>query len=224
MTFSLAARDPATGAFGVVVSSSSPAVASRCTHVQAGVGAVASQNVTNPALGAVGLDALGSGASAAQAVEAMIAADRFPEYRQLTAVSAAGEVAAHSGARTLGTHSIVLGDGAVVAGNLLRGKDVAAAMLDGYLASTTGAFEARLLDGLAAAVRAGGEEGPVRSAGVVVAEDVPWNVTDLRVDDADDPVAELRRLWELWVPQKADYRIRAVDPARAPSYSVPGDL
>ncbi|MFC4001446.1 DUF1028 domain-containing protein [Prauserella oleivorans] len=224
MTFSLAARDPATGAFGIVVSSSSPAVAARCAHVRAGVGAVASQNVTNPVLGTVGLDALAGGASADQAVEAMVAADSYPDYRQLTAVSATGETAAHSGARTLGTHTAVFGDGAVVAGNLLKSEEVAAVMLDGYLTSSAEAFEARLLDGFAAAVRAGGEEGPVRSAGVVVAEDVAWNVTDLRVDDSDDPVADLRRLWELWAPQKADYRIRGLDPTLAPSYGVPGDL
>lgn len=224
MTFSLAARDAATGAFGIVVSSSSPAVAARCAHVRAGVGAVASQNVTNPALGTVGLDALAAGAGAAEAVDAMVAADPFPDHRQLTAVSATGETAAHSGAKTLGTHTVVSGGGAVVAGNLLQSEQVAAAMLDGYLASPEKAFEARLLDGFAAAVRAGGEEGPVRSAGVVVAEDVPWAVTDLRVDDSADPVAELRRLWELWAPQKADYRIRGIDPTRAPSYGVPGDL
>ncbi|MCP2253359.1 putative conserved protein, Ntn-hydrolase superfamily [Prauserella aidingensis] len=223
MTFSLAARDPDTGAFGIVVSSSSPAVAARCAHVRAGVGAVTSQNVTNPDLGRVGLEALASGAGPADAVCAMVAADGFPEYRQLSAVSVSGETAAHSGAETLGTHTSVTGDAAVVAGNLLATESVAHAMLGGYTGSRAEAFEERLLDGYAAALAAGGEEGPVRSVGLVVAEDVPWAVTDLRVDDADEPFGELLRLWQLWAPQKAAYRLRGLDPRRAPSYGVPGD-
>lgn len=223
MTFSLTARDPDTGALGIVVSSSSPAVAARCAHIRAGVGAVASQNVTNPALGEVGLNALARGASAAGALEAMLAADDFPEYRQLAVVSADGTTAGRSGEQTLGTHAVVSTGQAVVAGNLLRGKRVAVAMLDGYRTSTEGAFEARLLAGFAAAVLAGGEAGPVRSSGLIVAEDVRWPVTDLRVDDADDPLGELQRLWRLWEPQKRDYRVRALEPGRAPSFGVAGD-
>ncbi|MFC9363486.1 DUF1028 domain-containing protein, partial [Rhodococcus sp. NPDC057014] len=71
---------------------------------------------------------------------------------------------------------------------------------------------------------AGPEAGPVHSAGMQVVEDVPWAVTDLRVDWHDDPVGELRRLWTVWEPQKRDYRVRGVDPTAAPSYGVPGDL
>jgi uncharacterized Ntn-hydrolase superfamily protein len=59
---------------------------------------------------------------------------------------------------------------------------------------------------------------------MAVVDDVPWAVTDLRVDYADDPVSDLTALWRLWQPQKDDYRVRAVDPTRAPSYGVPGDL
>ncbi|MFI5718717.1 DUF1028 domain-containing protein [Nocardia sp. NPDC051750] len=223
MTFSLTARDPGTGALGIVVSSSSPAVAARCAHIRAGVGAVASQNVTNPALGEVGLNALSRGAHAPGALEAMVAADGFTEFRQLAVVSADGTTAGRSGARTLGTYAVVSTGQAVVAGNLLRGEQVATAMLDGYHSSAEESFEARLLAGFTAAVRAGGEEGPVRSAGLLVAEDVPWPVTDLRVDDADDPLGELHRLWRLWQPQKTDYRIRALDPGCAPSFGVAGD-
>ncbi|GAA1231161.1 DUF1028 domain-containing protein [Prauserella halophila] len=183
-----------------------------------------SQNVTNPALGPVGLDALATGADASEAVAAMVAADAFPEYRQLSVVSASGGAAAHSGSNTLGTHTSVTGDGAVVAGNLLATESVAHAMMAGYTGSRAETFEQRLLDGYAVALEAGGEEGPVRSVGLVVVEDVPWAVTDLRVDDADDPFGELRRLWRLWAPQKAAYRVRGIDPRQAPSYGVPGDL
>jgi len=85
-------------------------------------------------------------------------------------------------------------------------------------------MELRLLDGLQAAIVAGGEAGPVHSAGLQVVEDVPWPVTDLRIDWHDDPIGELRRLWSVWAPQKQDYRTRGLDPTEAPSYGVPGDL
>ncbi len=224
MTFSLVARDPGSGAFGIVICSSSPAVASRCAHTRATVGVVASQNVTNPALGPLVLDALAGGSDADAALKAALAQERFPDYRQLTVVDVRGNTAVHSGARSLGVHTHVEGDQAVAAGNLLAHDGVISELLTGYAASAAAAFEERLLDGLRAALAAGGEDGPVHSAGLVVVEDVPWPVTDLRVDYADDPIADLAELWLLWKPQKDDYRVRGVDPTRAPSYGVPGDL
>jgi uncharacterized Ntn-hydrolase superfamily protein len=223
MTFSLVARDPATGAFGIVICSSSPAVASRCAHARATVGVVASQNVTNPALGPRVLDALAGGSDADGALKAALAQEQFPDYRQVTVVDVHGNTAVHSGPNSLGVHTQVQGDQAVAAGNLLNHERVIFELLTGYADSAAGAFEERLLDGLRAALAAGGEAGPVHSAGMVVVEDVPWPVTDLRVDHADDPIGDLAELWQLWKPQKNDYRVRAVDPTRAPSYGVPGD-
>ncbi|OMC01714.1 fimbrial assembly protein FimA [Mycobacterium sp. NS-7484] len=223
MTFSLVARDPGTGAFGIVICSSSPAVASRCAHTRAGIGVVASQNVTNPALGTLALDALAGGSDADAALKAALAQEQYPDYRQLTIVDANGNTAVHSGPNSLGTHTHLEGAQAVAAGNLLAGEKVIAELLGGYAASPSDAFEERLLDGLRAALAAGGEAGPVHSAGMLVVEDVPWPVTDLRVDYADDPIGDLVELWQLWQPQKADYRIRGLDPTRAPSYGVPGD-
>jgi uncharacterized Ntn-hydrolase superfamily protein len=223
MTFSLAARDSATGAFGMVVSSSSPAVAARCLHLRPAVGAAASQNVTNPGLGGRLLDLLQAGAPAADAIAQVVATEAHPESRQLTAVDVAGRVAHFSGIRTLGTHAVATGPQAVAAGNMLAGRQVVQAMIEGYQASAAATFEERLLAGLVGGLAAGGEEGPVRSAGLAVVEDVAWAVTDLRVDDADDPAAELSRLVALWLPLKRDYRTRALDPGQAPSYGVPGD-
>ena len=223
MTFSLVARDPATGAFGIVICSSSPAVASRCAHARATVGVVASQNVTNPALGPCVLDALAGGSNADGALKAALAQEQFPDYRQVTVVDTHGNTAVHSGPNSLGVHTQVQGDQAVAAGNLLNHERVIFELLTGYADSAAGAFEERLLDGLRAALAAGGEAGPVHSAGMVVVEDVPWPVTDLRVDHADDPIGDLAELWQLWKPQKNDYRVRGVDPTRAPSYGVPGD-
>ena len=223
MTFSLAARDPATAAFGIVLSSSSPAVAARCLHLRPGVGAAASQNVTNPALGPRLLDLLQAGATPQEAIDAVAAEEPHPQYRQLTAIDTAGRVAHYSGARTLGTHAAASGRQAVAAGNMLAGPHVPQAMIAAYETATAKTFEERLLAGFLAGLEAGGEEGPVRSAGLAVVEDVPWRVTDLRVDDADDPAAELARLLTLWLPLKRDYVTRALDPEAAPSYGVPGD-
>ena len=223
MTFSLAARDPATGAFGMVLSSSSPAVAARCLHLRPRVGVAASQNVTNPALGPRLLDLLQAGSPAAEAMTRAVAEEAYPEHRQLTVVDAAGRVAHFSGARALGTYAAATGHQAVAAGNMLAGAHVVQAMIDSYQASPAATFEERLLAGLLGGLAAGGEEGPVRSAGLAVVESAAWRVTDLRVDDADDPAAELGRLLALWLPQKRDYLIRALDPSAAPSYGVPGD-
>ncbi|MUL68163.1 fimbrial assembly protein FimA [Mycobacterium sp. CBMA 234] len=223
MTFSLVARDPGTGAFGIVICSSSPAVASRCAHARATVGVCASQNVTNPALGPQVLDSLVDGTDAGSALKAVLAQEKFPDYRQVTVVDGNGNTAVHSGPNSLGVHTHLEGDQAVAAGNMLADEKVIAELLNGYAGSTAAAFEDKLLDGLRAALAAGGEAGPVHSAGMLVVEDVPWPVTDLRVDYSDDPIGDLAALWQLWQPQKNDYRVRGVDPTRAPSYGVPGD-
>lgn len=222
MTFSLVVRDGP--AFGMVVCSSSPAVASRCIHLRAGVGAVASQNVTNPHLGAIALDALAGGADADAALQATISGEAHPDYRQLIVVDGSGRTAIHTGVKALGIRHQTRADNAAAAGNMLADQAVVDALLDGYLTSVANTTEQRLLDGLDAALSAGGEAGPVHSAGLQVVEDVPWPVTDLRVDWHDDPIGELRRLWGVWQPQKSDYRTRGLDPTAAPSYGVPGDL
>jgi len=222
MTMSLVVRDGT--AFGMVIASSSPAVAARCTHLRAGVGAVASQNVTNPQLGGIALDALSGGADAGTALAAAVDADGHPDHRQLIVMAGTGRAAVHTGAAALGRHHHRVAADAAAAGNLLHHEDVIDALLDGYIRSPAPALERRLLDGLLAAIAAGGEAGPVHSTGVQVTDDVAWAVTDLRVDWADDPVTALADLWTVWEPQKNDYRVRGLDPTAAPTYGVPGDL
>ena len=102
MTFSLVARCAETGMFGVAISSSSPAVAARCSYARAGVGAVASQNVTDPTLGPLGLDLMEQGMSAADAIAEIQKRGKFIEYRQVLAVDKAGQTAIHSGPNSLG--------------------------------------------------------------------------------------------------------------------------
>ncbi len=225
MTFSLTARCPDTGAFGLAVASSSPAVAARCAHLRPGVGAAASQNITDPRLGARLLDRLEAGEDAPAAMAAAVAADPTSGYRQLTLVDAAGRVAAHSGRHTLGVHGAVLGDAAVAAGNLLAAPAVIDAMLGAYSGSGHRELADRLLDGLRAALAAGGEAGPVHSAGLAVTHPTAgWAETDLRVDWHDtDPIGELDRLWQRWRPLRGDYITRGLNPAAAPGYGVPGE-
>jgi uncharacterized Ntn-hydrolase superfamily protein len=224
VTFSITARCPSTGAFGIAISSSSPAVAARCTHLRPGVGASASQNITDPRLGERLLDRLAGGDSAAAAMAAVVAGDRGAGYRQLTVVDTAGRVAGHSGGHTLGTHHLAVGDGAVAAGNLLASSEVIDVMLAAFERDPADTLAARLLRALTAALCAGGEAGPVRSAGLAVTHPTAgWADTDLRVDWHDDPIGELSRLWELWRPLRADYITRGLDPASAPAYGVPGD-
>lgn len=224
MTLSLTVYEPATGAFGSVICSSSPAVASRCQHLRASVGAVATQMVTNPALGGVALDALASGESSASALAAALATDRHSAYRQLVVVDRHGSPAVHTGVESLGIHAESLGKHEAAAGNMLARAEVIDALRIGYLDSDADSLEERLLAGLAAGIEAGGEAGPVHSAGLAVVEDVAWAVTDLRVDWNENPLEELQALWAQWRPQKQDYRTRGLDPRYAPTYGVPGDL
>lgn len=223
MTFSIVARCAETGMFGVAVSSSSPAVAARCAYARAGVGAVASQNITDPRLGARGLELLSQGASAAQTVDILRQTGPHIDYRQVLAVDSAGGTAIHSGGKVLGTWGEARSENVACGGNLLANDGVPQAMVDAFL-STDGPLGDRLIAVMRAALAAGGEAGPVHSAGMMLVRDVPWPVTDLRVDWSEgDPIGDLSNLWDLYSPQLDDYVRRALDPDAAPSYGVPGD-
>ena len=222
MTFSISARCPDTGMFGIAVSSSSPCVAARGAHARAGVGAVATQNVTDPRLGPKVLGLLSDGADAATAVAAVLAGAPFTGFRQLIAVDTAGRTAVHSGRDALGVAGDYAVHGAAAAGNLLAGPDVPQRLVEAWLAAD-GPVETRLLAALAAAIAAGGEAGPVHSAGLSVINGSGWRVTDLRVDWSADPLADLTALLGVWLPQRDAYVTRALNPAAAPAYGVPGD-
>jgi uncharacterized Ntn-hydrolase superfamily protein len=223
MTFSLVGRCARTRALGVVVSSSSPAVAARCAWARARAGAVATQNVTDPSLAPQVLDRLERGNSAGRALDEVMARAQHAAYRQLAVIDAQGGTASYSGSRTLGRHSSFAGKDCLAAGNLLADEAVTAAMVRAFEHRPEDHLAARLVDALRAGEEAGGEQGPVRSSGLLVAGEVTWPVTDLRVDWHEHPIAELGRLWAIWRPQEADYVQRALDPTAAPKYGVPGD-
>jgi uncharacterized Ntn-hydrolase superfamily protein len=222
MTFSIVARCARTGQFGMAVSSSSPAVAARCAHVRAGVGAVASQNVTDPALGPMLLDALEADSDAEKALLETVSGRAHVEYRQLLVVDREGQTAIHSGCHVLGTWAEARGLDCAAGGNLLGDPGVAKAMVAAFQ-EAKGHLGERLMQALEAGLAAGGEAGPVKSAGLKVADRLSWPLVDLRIDWADGPIAMLRAAWDVYRPQMAAYVQRAEDPTQAPSYGVPGD-
>ena len=223
MTFSIVARCSRTNMFGVAVSSSSPAVAARCAYAQARVGAVASQNITDPTLGMRGLELLARGASATETIEILKRTGVHIDYRQVLAVDINGVSAVHSGPKALGIWTSANAENVACGGNLLANDRVPQAMVDAFLASS-GDLGDRIIATMRAAVKVGGEAGPVHSAGMKLVREVAWPVADLRCDWTDGcPIEELAKLWDLYKPQLDAYVTRALNPADAPSYGVPGD-
>ena len=223
MTFSLVARCSQTGMFGVAISSSSPAVAARCSYARAGVGAVASQNVTDPALGPLTLDVMQSGKSAAEAIAEVKRQGRFIEYRQVMAVDAAGGTAIHSGPNALGIWAEAQGKDVASGGNLLANDGVPAAIVKAF-ESASGHIGDRLVAAMRAGLAAGGEAGPVHSAGMKIVHEQAWPLADLRCDWTEGcPIEAIAMAWDIYKPQMEAYVQRALDPRAAPSYGVPGD-
>jgi len=226
MTFSLMARCPETKQVGTVVTSSSICVASRCSFVQAGVGAVQSQNITDPELGPKLLALCEQGLSAQEALDKVVAEAQKIEWRQLGLIDCNGKTACYSGSESLGIYSTAEGVNSVAMGNMLANKSIPGAMVRAFEQSSELGFPERLLHALEAGLAAGGEAGPIHSAGMLVADKASWPVINLRVDWDDEPnhaIPQLRHLWNNYEPQMQAYITRAVDPANSESYGVPGD-
>lgn len=223
MTFSLVARCAQSGMFGVAISSSSPAVAARCAYAQAGVGAVASQNVTDPRLGPWALGLMQAGASPAEVRAIFRRRAQHMQYRQVLMVDAKGETCIHSGPNALGIWAEAQAENVAAGGNLLADAGVPQAMVAGFQAAS-GHLGDRLLAAMQAGLAAGGEAGPVHSAGMLLVDQHSWPLADLRCDwTLDCPIAALQAAWQVYKPQINDYVARALNPAAAPSYGVPGD-
>ena len=163
------------------------------------------------------------GATAEEAIAILRRTGTNSEYRQLLAVDCNGGSSVFSGTQSLGCYSEATGEGVASGGNLLADEAIPRTIVENFLASR-GLLGDRLLAAMQAAVDAGGEVGPIHSAGMLLVREVSWPVADLRVDWTDAcPIADLRRLWEVYEPQLEDYVTRALDPASSPSYGVPGD-
>lgn len=223
MTFSIVARCAETGMFGVGISSSSPAVAARCAFARAGVGAVATQNITDPRLGPLALSHMQRGMSAEAAIEEVRKFGRNIEFRQVLAIGPDGSAFVHSGEEVLGIFGHAIGTDVAAGGNLLENVNVPAAMVAAYEQSE-GHIGDRILAALVAGRDAGGEAGPVHSAGIMLVDKQSWPYAELRCDWTEGcPIDNVKAAWDVYKPQADDYVTRALDPTVAPSYGVPGD-
>ena len=213
MTLLLVGRCERTGAVGAVIASASMAVAARCVAVRAGAGAACSQSTTDPRLREALLEAMAGGLAASHALAALVDRTADIAYRQLATVDTVGGSASYSGDLALPEATGICAAGVAAVGNLLADRGVPEAMLAAFQDHVGDSLGDRLIAALHAGLAAGGEVSPVRSAGMIIAESVPWPVTDLRVDWHDDPVGRLAGLWQIWQPQAESYIQRALHPS-----------
>jgi len=198
-TYSIVARDPATGELGVAVQSHWFAVGSVVTWARPGVGAAATQSVAEVAHGPNALDRLQGGMDAAGAIEAVLAEDELARFRQLGVVDARGAAAAHTGSGCIAHAGEVIGGGFACQANMMATEAVPGAMAEAYRRDR-GDLAERLLAALDAAEAAGGDVRGRQSAALLVvpASGEPWRTRfSIRVDDHHEPLVELRRLFLL---------------------------
>ena len=222
MTLSIAAWDETSGQLGAIISSSSISVSSRCLHWRPAVGIALSQNITDPRLGPRMLALLDDGLEVNAAIDAVVASTPYIQYRQLGLINTKGQTGLFTGNAVLGCFASAEGRHCVAAGNLLANESVPAAMVEGFEQSS-GSFGSRLLAALVAGVDAGGEAGPLHSAGMLIGGEPSWPTAELRIDWDEDPIGKMLTGWEVYEPQVNDYITRAYNPEEAPSYGVPGD-
>lgn len=213
MTFSIVGRCARTGMVGMAISTSSIAVTGRCVWVRGKVGAVATQNITDPAIGSRILDLMAAGTPADRAVQQAAAENAHRDYRQISAVDIHGGTGHYTGAKASPVAASRIGRDCVAAGNILANADVPSAMVQVFEAETAAHLADRLLLAVEAGLVAGGEHGPVHSAGLLVAGEQAWPIVNLRIDWAEEgPIGQLRALWEAYQPQMQDYLTRALNP------------
>ena len=196
MTWSIIARDPASGAFGVAIATRFFAVGALCPHAESGVGALSTQALVNPHYGAQGLRLLREGLAAEAVVRRLIAPDEGREQRQLHVIDAAGRVGQHTGESCVDWCGAIAGEGFSVAGNMLAGPAVIRNTADIYQKNSQLPFAERLLAALDAGEAAGGDKRGKQSAALLIHSTEAYPQLSLRVDDHAEPLAELRRLYQ----------------------------
>ena len=197
MTFSIVARCPATGLFGVAVATAVPAVGSMCPFTRAKVGAASTQSWVNPYLALGVLEAIAGGQGARAALDAALAADEARALRQIGVVDHAGEASAFTGADCTPWCGQEIGEGFAVQGNMLTGPEVIDAMASAFRASAGQKLDERLMRAMEAGDAAGGDKRGRQSASLRVQGAEEYCALDLRVDEHPRPVTELRRVLEI---------------------------
>jgi len=195
MAFSIAGRCPDTGQLGIAISASTIAVGARCLWLRADVGAVVTQHASLPALGAQILNLLSASTLPSKAMDDVLEANGWSQYRQIIVIDAKGATAMFSGDQVQGEQGVRRGVQCVVAGNRLVQADVLSTMIQAF-ENAPGVLGDRLLAALDAARKAGGEVDAERSAALKIVSAQCAPLIDLRVDWAEDPFAALYRLWQ----------------------------
>lgn len=216
MTWSIIARDHATGQFGIAVATKFFAVGARVPHIAANLGGIATQALINPYYGIDGIKLLREGREPREIVDTLIAADSGRESRQLHIMDAGGRIASHTGSDCVAWCGHIEGDGFSIAGNMLAGARVLDDTAQAYRSNESLPFAQRLIAAMRAGEAAGGDKRGKQSAALLIHGDEEWSALDLRVDDHADPLAELERLEavsrERWVHFRAFLPTRK-DPA-----------
>jgi uncharacterized Ntn-hydrolase superfamily protein len=194
MTWSIIARDDASGQFGIAVATRFFAVGARVPHIAAGIGGIATQALVNPYYGIDGLRLLRDGRKPRDVVDTLIAADSGHESRQLHIMDSGGRIAAHTGRECVDWCGHIEGNGFSIAGNMLTGARVLDDTAEAYIANQSLPFAQRLIAAMRAGEAAGGDKRGRQSAALLIHGDEEWSALDLRVDDHADPLGELARL------------------------------
>ncbi|PDT79167.1 DUF1028 domain-containing protein [Bradyrhizobium sp. C9] len=204
MTWSIIARDSATGQLGIAVATRFFAVGALVPHIAPGIGAIATQALVNPYYGIDGLALLRDRNSPHEAIAALLASDGGRESRQVHIMDSKGRIAAHSGKDCIDWFGHIAGDGFSIAGNMLAGPAVLDETARVYAANEKLPFAERLIKAMFAGEAAGGDKRGKQSAALLIHGTEQWPLLDLRVDDHADPLRELERLEavsrEHWVP------------------------
>jgi uncharacterized Ntn-hydrolase superfamily protein len=194
MTWSIIARDSATGQFGIAVATRFFAVGARVPHVAAGIGALATQALVNPYYGIDGVKLLREGRAPDEIIATLLAADSGRESRQLHIMDAKGRIASHTGGECVDWCGHIQRDGFSIAGNMLAGAAVLDDTAKAYAANADLPFARRLIAAMFAGEAAGGDKRGKQSAALLIHGEEEWSALDLRVDDHADPLRELERL------------------------------
>jgi uncharacterized Ntn-hydrolase superfamily protein len=194
MTWSIIARDSATGQFGIAVATKFFAVGGRVPYIAAGIGGIATQALVNPYYGIDGLKLLHEGRAPRDIIATLIAADSGHASRQLHILDAGGRVASHTGNACVDWCGHIEGGGFSIAGNMLAGARVLDDTAKTYTAHESLPFAQRLIKAMRAGEAAGGDKRGKQSAALLIHDEEEWSALDLRVDDHTDPLAELERL------------------------------
>ena len=194
MTWSIVARG-ADGAFGIAIASRFFAVGMLCPHTRSGVGAVATQALVNPHYGPKGLDLMQGGVLPSSVIQKILAEDEGRNHRQVHLINAQGKVAAHTGSACIDWCGHLAGDGFSVAGNMLTGPEVIQATAEKFLKEKNLTFAERLISALHAGEAAGGDKRGKQAAALRIHTTEEYPSLDIRVDDHEDPIVELKRLY-----------------------------